>query len=848
MFDLKPKRIFLSFLTGPLLFAAAFAHGGVPSVYETVSLSAYPAIYGEVLGKLAQGAGDSEKLAKIYTDLDKYNKLIGRVSAVLDAGGKLYAGDTEGAAVSGALTTLTELAATEAGKNLLLAAGVSSAVFTGAILTVQLWYASHVELQQSTIAVQLESLYGMLEHDPFYKTSGRRLGEGDPITVNSESIAHFWKKVILDSSWRNLFRVYVTDQLQQSWPEPSYWDRLTVSSTLLEESALEASKDELKTHIAGLLGHLNRVGKARERNTVARQIFAQFKKQFGEGNGFKDALRRYKDALGRVEEMEKFIASAPALIAKSESAKNSDGLRTIMFTARDYALHTVAAIPNKGPAGSKRSSWLDALKGIDTRCYEAWKKLQQQEQQQVIQQAAQEPVARWRASRVGFSFTWSDLENQAWTEYLHTGDVAVVRKKIQDAFTAMNKAYTAQGKKVFDEYTVLSAAEKSKLESAYRAFGRQLGDYQKADQMLNPTGDLDEALAAWKEAASAGEQMLSAAQRTLTSRIHNLQYHQLMKDYSSLKEGCLGSNGFPATGYAGFPQLKFPQPDTSGVPELVQPLQEYLHRLLRNVEKSKIIELGCGDQTVNLDTLLQTAERWASAEDMFDFLETEAEAVTLLEQDCRNQLQELLTLTDVRRKSEQEKFGALEKILNTVRGSLPEVKSVIKQAKGRLTEYVRTQSELADDIAFVKSLQRSLGSITLTLRGKRENFNNRIRTFNNWRGFLVHADAQDGDLCSVRPAFSSKKDVESELTEMNKELLDTGGWFTDKKYGTQLKKAVSDWFWNQSGLQRVKYYEYAVLPAEGGCVVVVPQLFNEMAATLKALDTEPDKLPRKLPG
>ncbi len=364
-------------LPGSATAEPAPAAGAVGDFLDQIATAGYPGAYGELLdhfAQLAEKAGVDAATKQIYDDLDKYNKWVSRISGVIDIGGKVYSEDYTEAAISASLLGISEYAGSASGKALLAAVGLSTATVTAATTAFQIWRASVAELEKQQTGVKLESLYGSIEADPVLKPraaqSGRKLGEGDPIPVTPASVEHLWRKVLQNEGWRGLFRTYYTEELQQAWPEPSWWEGVWIGSATdagtYEQSKLIESKAEIKQALAGLLGYLNRLAKIEEHKTLSRQSMAELAKM-NQGN-LKLTLQRYADALKRLPEVEVFAKDCGSMTAKAIKTKNMNLLDRIVAGALTNAA-ILQDIPEKGTHASKRASLLAAIRNCKNAAY-----------------------------------------------------------------------------------------------------------------------------------------------------------------------------------------------------------------------------------------------------------------------------------------------------------------------------------------------------------------------------------------------------------------------------------------------------------------------------------------------
>lgn len=374
-----------------------------------------PAGYGEILGALSDGATDalragvqqgSPNLAtlanqKVWRDkISAVNQAIGRLSAVLDVGGKIYSEQYDEAAISAAIALLSEYAASEGGKQLLASYGMTGPVVASALVSFTVWRESAKALSEATMGRELESLYGTIEL--MTRERGRTLGQGDPFPVNQQNIEKVWKRILSDPSFRHLFQVYVTNELQKPFPEPSFWDKIDAylsdptvaaaldtmsrdpvgpySVTLTEEAAKKQGPSaeqlieqrqkelllqqyaEIKPYIAGLIGVLNRAAKVQEQQVLARQAFAEFKAKVESGGMSVDQyFAKIQHAIDFTGVVEAYLARCMPEIEKAAKEEDYETLRAHLQMSSDYVRDVVAWLPAEGPTAAVRQQLYQRL-------------------------------------------------------------------------------------------------------------------------------------------------------------------------------------------------------------------------------------------------------------------------------------------------------------------------------------------------------------------------------------------------------------------------------------------------------------------------------------------------------
>lgn len=268
-------------------------------------------LYGGAL-ELANTADRAETIKQIKF----YRNWLGRASGAIKIANAAASGDVTDTAVQALAAITQEYFRQNAGKDLLKAAGVSSMLPALAITATMTTYESYKALAKEKRGVELESLYGGLEGDhvlnPGFR-AGRSLGEGDPIPVTRDAVEHVFRRLMADQGFRERFRTYVTQELQQPFPEPGYWGQLETwfgsgSQETAAQSALLEQRQQVDQWIAGLLSTLNRRLKAQEAAVKAQ----------------KDAEKLIEQAIQALDKMlEQFNTATARFDSKMEAAREA---------------------------------------------------------------------------------------------------------------------------------------------------------------------------------------------------------------------------------------------------------------------------------------------------------------------------------------------------------------------------------------------------------------------------------------------------------------------------------------------------------------------------------------------
>ncbi len=412
----RPPITFAILLSLICCVTPAWADTAAPEVafLDQLATQGIPPAYGQILEALTDGANDAfvegvknksvdmAKLANqsVWRDkISKVNQAVGRLYAVMDIGGKIYSEQYDDAMVTGAMTILSELAATESGKALLGAYGITPPMVTAVVVAVQITWESHKAFTKATMGRQLESLYGSVE-SLTRNSASRQLGQGDPFPVTSENIEKVWRRIVNNPDFRELFRVYVTLELQKTFPEPDFFDKIDIylaepvisvlsgsqrpkagyaaahlDPSLADTPATTADRyedvqklrlkqqyEEIKPYIAGLVGYLNRAAKLREQQTLARRELLALQTKLKGGGSIEDAIAKIQKALTMSGVVEKYLERCMADIDKAAKEEDYKTLQVHMNLSTDYVRDVVAWLPATGPTADLHKQLLAGLK------------------------------------------------------------------------------------------------------------------------------------------------------------------------------------------------------------------------------------------------------------------------------------------------------------------------------------------------------------------------------------------------------------------------------------------------------------------------------------------------------
>lgn len=217
---------------------------------------------------------------------------------------------------------------------------------------VKLSYESHKLVKSTKAALQIETLYGVVNNDR------RLIGSSSSdapalIPVDSDTVTYFFNKyLIIDAGTRELVKAYVKTKLGEDFPEvsTSIWDYLTGSSEAIEDEhelqQLQAFENVSRRWIKSLLEDLNTQVKKQWSETRFHQEAEKFKlfsAQFASAFANMDHVIAYYAKLKNLEKqkeqfpvkLEEFRKIKSEALAKYEAA---DALGKIAIRGKLFKL------------------------------------------------------------------------------------------------------------------------------------------------------------------------------------------------------------------------------------------------------------------------------------------------------------------------------------------------------------------------------------------------------------------------------------------------------------------------------------------------------------------------------
>lgn len=312
--------------------------------FDNYFVPVFPTVYGEIINTLPPEEVTNVSAVLRGLEIFGYLKSMGDIANAIDSG------DNAEAAIETASTLAKMIVsygqAQGATGFAVMGSSVGMLPVTALITAIDLARSSRKAVNASKTALDLEALYGSVEHDREIRDSNRKLGEGDPIKVTPASIERLWRRVIFEANWGELFKTYVTSELGQPWPEPSLWDRLSIPAEVRREALLFEEEKRLKSHISTLLLELNKVAKKREAEVVLAKMMREMAAQALkiDPNQFRDALTRYREAMSRLPEIQKYAIELPEKVKKYQERFSEATTLTLADHRKKYGKEPSVAL------------------------------------------------------------------------------------------------------------------------------------------------------------------------------------------------------------------------------------------------------------------------------------------------------------------------------------------------------------------------------------------------------------------------------------------------------------------------------------------------------------------------
>ncbi len=852
-------------------FAQNTGGSGVTDFLDTFATAEYPGAYGDVLEYFANKAkGAPDPVKAIYEDLDKYNKYVGRISGAIDILGKAGTGEYSEAAISAAMLGISEYAGSEAGKALLGVVGLSTISVNVAIAAVQTYRASVAELEKQTIGRQLEALYGRIESDPVLKNRNRTLGQGDPIPVNQGNIDYTWKKVMVDPTWRELFKVYVTSELEQEWPEPSTWEKWTLSSNVLEEDLLFKKKDEYKSYIAGLLSQLNRAAKVAEQLVLARQALTELRQKLGTLPDLASMLAKLDGARKRLPAAAELGAKCATYVQNAINTKSYNSLEDLMNQCKGFAENVLKYIPEKGTFGAERKAVFDQLK----KCYDLAKgsfvkvaALQKQDLEKTAQSVpAPSGGYRFDAQRFPYTLEFGAVKDQVLKAFIAGQPeleklIEAINKEYSDTSALKyqdfrNKAGGVYGKTKYGPMGqhLLDGAAEDALEAAYKSFNEKMNAYQSIDSTTFGT--------LMFQVKEYIDTLTQAARNDAGKTDPGPIWGKI--NAANVKKGAVlqavnGVEKLPETGYVGLQKLTFPKPGPAeyGAKPYFMPYLEYVDKLALNARYRvtysgpSSYSYGGEGRVGEINTVIQQIDAAIALVDGSGSLKADVKEIEDSIIGFRNLIKtSLLRQGDVTR---------LEKELQGMDASVKELKDFLGRTSGyksmctaKRNNCLTDISNIETDMSYLTQLKVMLEKTADILDGLNAKYRREpAAVYGVGAGGAVVVGGAGGgfvfkentpatcEALLTKPSIMLKADIEKATGSVIASIERTGIFKTDKAYNIGIeqyaRKAVTDYF--AYGTASPDHYIFIPI-STGQCIFSTKAHFEDLAAKVNALPGE----------
>ena len=498
---------------------------------------AFPDTYGQIIDRCF-----TEEEVKNITPVLKGLEIFGYLNVLGNIANSLDAGETTDAVIDAALNTSKMIATfltDSTTKNLMLGSvGISAAVVAGVFVTIDITRASYKAVAESKTALDLERLYYKIETDPVLKTKSRKLGEGDPIRNDEKAVEHLWRKILSDKDFESLMKNYVVTQLNETWPEPTLWERITISSDYLREAKLLEEQKRIKSHVKGLLSEMNKVAKKREASVVLARQLREIKAMSEKISPaeLEKALIAYNNSLTRLPEVEQYLDfitrktdEFKTLFNKAKSEELADIRKAIIngkVKIKNYAL-IMRGLPTVGKMAPKRKEVLEKLMKADiqlTNIYNTIPKAEIDRRLTEENKRLVESVAKLDAGGVDFEFkrheckkTFDDVKDRFYDAVIK-GDLNA-GKKVDESIVEI-KSHIEENKK---KYEADFEENKKKFNDAYAKIRQEIA---RIDEVLKTEKD------------SNTRSALYAQKERLSKQIENL--NNKFATYSSMHDKTAG--------------------------------------------------------------------------------------------------------------------------------------------------------------------------------------------------------------------------------------------------------------------------------------------------------------------
>lgn len=601
-------------------------------------------------------------------------------------------------------------------------------------------YESHLLVQSTGAARDIEALYGIVERDR------RIIGEVGPnspaqININADTVDYFFNDyVVTNESVRALVKSYVTTHLGEEWPEQSwasYLGSLGMTSARDEETlALTGDlRNVARGWIRTLLADVNKQAMVRYQEARLRQENAKFQ-AFAEkmhaftGNDLPRLLQLYsaqKVAQAELPKYRELLTRARGEYARISAALADGGFSSLpgyqqagarmlqdlnraaagAYHAEDFTLH--------GELETESGRWSLLLNSMQADTEEVYAQALNAYEKELAKRDAE--ARAYNATLHSKGQTWGLLYTEHLSSYQQVkpyirqfaieGAMARMDEVEAQVLEALNRGDTAQASIVREQAVVELQAE---IKAFYdQAVARVREAQPRNTQLSKATGDLDQ----WRRADLAAVEARSATLLEKTLPFYTLlsQWSARLERYNrqmAVIEGAVESypNKFWDAGAVQFPLEMHTA--VGGLGE-VRDLGEVPYRL-------RLARSGLTSRLISDAALDAQAKRIEQEEVFIPWLDkalkdrTPERDQVFTQQDMRT----IEALFGDTAKTIEDREKALERVLNSARSAIQTWKANLAAHAKRVQT---NNANLEQDIAFLAAREQEMEAFLLLLRG-----------------------------------------------------------------------------------------------------------------------------------
>lgn len=612
----------------------------------------------------------------INTGLEWTDYAIGKYSQVAN-------GQYEQLAVDLWKEGLNKAASTEMAKEIFAKLGVGSNVVGLAVKALELTADSYIALNNETKGARLEALYGSLESDKKLfkgKSSGRKLGEGNPIPVTREAVDYLYNRITTETGFRNQFQIYYEQQLNRTFPTPDFFSSMWIAYQTggggkagaavadATQDALKKNRAELEEGIRALLAQLNVEAKVRESAVVAQNQLQEIKRLKDKLLTLKVQARIRADdaktASGQVPAMQAFLNKIPADIQEARKAKSADKLGARRANIVEYVRGPVKALPQgavrRDLVSKFRSAWVAVSKAKVEILKEADAAYTAAELKRVTASLSSDaaPMASRTdyglATPLKFSVQLKDLTVDV-DRAINSLEInnASAMKMLEKAKADAEMDSAQQSQKIARQRTLVRDGYKNRAVPYQEIVAEQIS-YEKFIASLGAAGknfesQYQDLYQQYFEYSGARHAKLEAEERALLTALQNLENEAWQFVQTVVGDSMAQFGNLKDIQYAGLPKIAPPKWDAVVPTKLLQ----YLSGLRQNIERER-------------DSVLAAKAVWDSAKQRAEIILAPSNKVVVAEFRSRsNTIQSLYSQRRLLRSGEKGILDRVESSLKT---------------------------------------------------------------------------------------------------------------------------------------------------------------------------------------